>query len=50
MEVLEKLEADGLALTHGRWTVSITGQDGPIEMSGHGTMVSRCQPTEAGGS
>ena len=41
IEVVEKLEADGLALTHGRW--SLVGADG-VEISGRGTMVSRRQP------
>ena len=42
MEVLDKLETDGLALTHGRWTLAGTGADGlPVEISGRGTMVSR---------
>lgn len=42
MEVVDKIESDGLALTHGRWTLAGTGEDGvPVEMSGRGTMVSR---------
>lgn len=42
IEVLDKLETDGLALTHGRWTLAGTGADGSaVEMSGRGTMVSR---------
>jgi uncharacterized protein (TIGR02246 family) len=45
MEVLEKLESDGLALTQGRWTLVGSGEHGTrVELSGHGTMVSRCQP------
>jgi uncharacterized protein (TIGR02246 family) len=45
MEVLEKLEANGLALTRGRWTLVGADQDGGrVELSGLGTMVSRCQP------
>jgi uncharacterized protein (TIGR02246 family) len=45
MEVLEKLEANGLALTRGRWTlVAADGDGGRVELSGLGTMVSRCQP------
>jgi uncharacterized protein (TIGR02246 family) len=44
-EVLGKLQGDGLALTHGRWTIAGTDEDGaPVEMSGRGTMVSRRQP------
>jgi uncharacterized protein (TIGR02246 family) len=44
IEVVEKLETDGLALTHARW--SIVGTDGGerVEMSGRGTIVSRRQP------
>ena len=42
--VLDKLEADGLALTQGLWTLVGTGEDGArVELSGRGTMVSRCQ-------
>ena len=45
MEVLDKLETDGLALTQGHWTMVGTGADGaPVVMSGRGTMVSRCRP------
>jgi uncharacterized protein (TIGR02246 family) len=40
MEVLRKLESDGLALTFARWTVTGTG----TELSGEGTIVSRRQP------
>ena len=36
IEVVGKLESDGLALTHARWRVG--------EMSGYGTIVSRRQP------
>ncbi len=36
IEVVGKLEADGLALTHAHWRLG--------EMSGHGTIVSRRQP------
>jgi uncharacterized protein (TIGR02246 family) len=44
IEVVDKIQADGLALTHGRWT--LTGSDGGelLEISGLGTMVSRRQP------
>ena len=44
IEVVEKLQTDGLALTHARW--SIVGSDGGerVEMSGRGTIVSRRQP------
>jgi len=44
-EVVGKLEGNGLALTHARWTMSGTAEDGaPIEMSGRGTIVSRRHP------
>lgn len=36
MEVVEKLQSDGLALTHARWTLG--------ELSGRGTIVSRREP------
>lgn len=36
IEVVRKLQVDGLALTHARWTLG--------EMSGYGTIVSRRQP------
>ena len=44
IEVVEKLQTDGLALTHARW--SIVGTDGGerVEMSGRGTIVSRRLP------
>jgi uncharacterized protein (TIGR02246 family) len=43
-DVVGKLEADGLALTHARWTM--IGSDGGerVELSGLGTVVSRRQP------
>jgi uncharacterized protein (TIGR02246 family) len=43
IEVLEKLQADGLALTQAHW--SIVGTDGGerVEMSGNGAIVSRRQ-------
>ena len=43
-EVVEKLQADGLALTHAHW--SAVGTDGGerVEMAGRGTIVSRRQP------
>ncbi len=43
IEVVGQLQADGLALTYARW--SIVGTDGGerVEMSGHGTLVSRRQ-------
>jgi uncharacterized protein (TIGR02246 family) len=45
MEVIDKLETDGLALTQGLWTLAGTDEDGAsVEMSGRGTMVSRCHP------
>ena len=44
IEVVGKLEADGLALTHAR--LSVVGGDGAerLELSGRGTIVSRRQP------
>ena len=45
MKVLDKAESDGLALTHRHWTLAGTSEGGaPVEMSGFGTIVSRCQP------
>src|SRR4051794_35037644 len=42
IEVLDKLETDGLALTHARWTLSGADPHGASgEMSGWGTVVSR---------
>ncbi|MGH2962233.1 MAG: YybH family protein [Microbacterium sp.] len=44
-EVVEKLEGASIALTHARWSLAGTGEDGsPVEMSGRATMVSRRQP------
>jgi uncharacterized protein (TIGR02246 family) len=45
MDVVGKLEADDLALTHGRWRLQGTDEDGNlVEMEGRGTMVSARQP------
>jgi uncharacterized protein (TIGR02246 family) len=45
MEVLSKLEADGLALTQGWWRLVGTAEHGGrVELSGRGAMVSRCRP------
>lgn len=45
IEVLDKLETDGLALTHARWTLAGTSKDAePVEMTGGGTVVSRSKP------
>jgi uncharacterized protein (TIGR02246 family) len=41
IEVLDKLQADGLALTHAR--VHVVAGDG-LEINGRGTIVSRRQP------
>jgi len=41
MVVVKKLEADGLALTHGRWTLAVTEDGHRSELFGLGTMVSR---------
>jgi uncharacterized protein (TIGR02246 family) len=45
IEVAEKLESDGLALTQARW--SLVGQDADgstVRLAGRGTIVSRRQP------
>jgi uncharacterized protein (TIGR02246 family) len=44
VEVVAKLEADGLALTYGRWNMTISPGGERSELSGRGTMVSRRQP------
>jgi ketosteroid isomerase-like protein len=44
IEVVAKLEADGLALTHARWTLAGTDGGRHLGMSGRGTIVSRRQP------
>jgi ketosteroid isomerase-like protein len=44
IEVLDKIEADGLALTQGRWRLAGTDSGELVEISGVGTMVSRRQP------
>jgi ketosteroid isomerase-like protein len=45
MTVRNKIEGDGLALTHGRWELAANADDGsPLRMSGRGTMVSRRHP------
>ena len=43
IDVVGKVESDGLALTHARWSMSATEGDQPVEMSGRGTIVSRRQ-------
>lgn len=43
-EVVEKVQGDGLALTHARWTLAGTDGGQRVEMSGRGTVVSRRQP------
>ena len=40
MEVIDKLEGDGIAVTYGRWSIAREND----ELSGRGTMVSRQQP------
>lgn len=42
--VVKKLEAEGLALTHGRWRLAMTEHGCRSEMHGLGTMVSRQRP------
>jgi len=44
IEVLDKVEHDGMALTHARWEVAGTNGGEHIEMTGRGTIVSRRQP------
>ena len=45
IEVIRKLESDGLALTHARWAIDGTGPLGEaVEMNGSGSIVSRRQP------
>jgi uncharacterized protein (TIGR02246 family) len=45
LEVVDKLEVDGLALTYGRWTMVGTEPGGAaVELEGRGTVVSRRQP------
>jgi uncharacterized protein (TIGR02246 family) len=44
IEVVGKLQADELALTHARVKVVATDGDEPLEISGRGTIVSRRQP------
>jgi ketosteroid isomerase-like protein len=45
IEVVKKVEGDGLALTHARWALAGTEADGShVELSGRGTIVSRRQP------
>ena len=44
IDVVGKLQADDLALTHARVNVIATRGDEQLEVSGHGTIVSRRQP------
>ena len=44
IEVVGKLQADGLALTHARLNVVAGEGDERLEVSGSGTIVSRLQP------
>lgn len=44
IEVVDKVEGNGLALTHARWTLAGTADGKRVEMSGRGTVVSRRQP------
>jgi uncharacterized protein (TIGR02246 family) len=43
-QVVKKLESDGLALTHGRWRLTVTEHGSRSELQGLGTMVSRQRP------
>ena len=40
IQVVMKLENDGLALTHARWSMVATDDGEPVEMAGRGTIVS----------
>jgi len=44
IEVVGKLEADGIALTHARLNVVAGDDDERLEVTGRGTIVSRRQP------
>ncbi len=45
MEVVGKLQGDGLALTHGRWQLDGSDPNGDrVQLAGRGTIVSRRQP------
>jgi uncharacterized protein (TIGR02246 family) len=44
IEVVAKLQADHLALTHARINVVTTRGEEHLEVAGHGTIVSRRQP------
>ena len=45
IEVVKKVQSDGLALTHARWSLVGTGVEGEtVELQGHGSIVSREQP------
>jgi uncharacterized protein (TIGR02246 family) len=43
-EVVDKLQSDGLALIHARWSLAGTDDGQLVEMSGRATVVSRRQP------
>jgi uncharacterized protein (TIGR02246 family) len=44
IQVVRKLQSDGLALTHARWRLAGTGAEGErVELAGDGTIVSRRQ-------
>jgi uncharacterized protein (TIGR02246 family) len=44
IDVVGKVQGDGLALTHARWTLHGTDSEGnPVELDGRGTIVSRRQ-------
>ena len=44
IEVVGVVQGDGLAMTHARWHLVGVGDDGPVELDGRGTIVSRRQP------
>lgn len=44
IEVVDKLESDGLALAHGQWSLVGSNRGERVNMAGRGTIVSRRQP------
>jgi ketosteroid isomerase-like protein len=44
IECVDKLESDGLALTHGDWRLAGSRDGHRVAMAGRGTIVSRRQP------
>lgn len=45
LQVVKKVEGNGIAMTHGRWHLAVTSTDGTRQaMSGRGTLISRRRP------